>query len=459
MKKIIIWTAILSIIISVCGCKSAQNEEQAFAQNPGTAQNEQAPEVPTDTESDEKEPEPKPETEKNEQTAPESEPEKEQAIQSNKPSDSTVQEETVPDYKALKCKSIAGWQTVRMSGKDGVSIQFDIPSDWVLTKSAEKYNIACGGKQIGSIVCGTLAAPKDKFEYKSGYNEEKELVSFRQVSWYKSSNEDSIYRDFQFVSDQGGGNFTLSIQVDYEQLDSSASDKLYSSAFTVPVFVNTEFVPISKCNGSKKILILGNSFIGTSQVGAFLNDMVRSEGLTVNAISRGHAKISDYVADSAICNSIRSGEYCYVFISGFYGAAENVEHFGTLLDICKKSNTQLVLFPFHNDTVSYIDQTKVKYTESIFLDWKGEINSLISSGMVTKSDMCQNDEYGHSTHLAGYVGAHMIYRNMFGKVPPEITSSPLSMSAVRSKLGSYVDSYEKPQSSSPADFTGKTYTI
>ena len=51
-----------------------------------------------------------------------------------------------------------------------------------------------------------------------------------------------------------------------------------------------------------------------------------------------------------------------------------------------------------------------------------------------------DDYYDHSKPLAGYVGAHMIYRAMYGEIPTAKMTSSISQSYVDSILGNYVSS-------------------
>jgi hypothetical protein len=50
------------------------------------------------------------------------------------------------------------------------------------------------------------------------------------------------------------------------------------------------------------------------------------------------------------------------------------------------------------------------------LNWKGELEGLIKRG-VDIWDLCISDAYNHSRPLAGYVGAHMIYRAIYNELP------------------------------------------
>ena len=66
-----------------------------------------------------------------------------------------------------------------------------------------------------------------------------------------------------------------------------------------------------------------------------------------------------------------------------------------------------------------------------------EINSLIKAGR-DKWDFCINDAHLHSTPLAGYVGAHMIYRAIYGEVPQGDMTSSISYKEIKNVLGDYV---------------------
>ena len=80
------------------------------------------------------------------------------------------------------------------------------------------------------------------------------------------------------------------------------------------------------------------------------------------------------------------------------------------------------------------------YDDIPVLNWKNEVNALINGG-VNYNDFCVNDSHKHSTPLAGYVGAHMIYRTLFKTTPPVLTyNAPLSEDFVKLKLEDYISS-------------------
>ncbi len=188
---------------------------------------------------------------------------------------------------------------------------------------------------------------------------------------------------------------------------------------------------------ARSIIILGNSFVGSSAVGRILSEMLEVNGkdCRVRAVSRGYAQVGTYTDDAAMMADIGNGYYDAVFICGFYGD-EQIENLGILKRVCEKSNTVLVIFPAHNENAGLVSDAAVRYPTLTLLNWKAEIDRLIKDG-VDRWDMYVNDAHRHSTPLAGYVGAHMIYRAMYGTMPFMPISSELSQLDVDEKLGDY----------------------
>ena len=51
--------------------------------------------------------------------------------------------------------------------------------------------------------------------------------------------------------------------------------------------------------------------------------------------------------------------------------------------------------------------------------------------------LCINDSHKHSTPLAGYVGAHMIYRAIYDEMPTAPMKNTITQSYIDSILGDY----------------------
>ncbi len=144
--------------------------------------------------------------------------------------------------------------------------------------------------------------------------------------------------------------------------------------------------------------------------------------------SVGYAEVSHSWGD--YLPFMTAGRYAAVFMCGFYGA-DDVLALKQYKDACATSNTPLVIFPAHNE--SYGDDAADSYPDLMYLNWKGEIDHLITDG-IQRSDFCIDDMHQHSTPLAGYVGAHMIYRAIYGEIPKCGAYSDLA-----AKLGDYAD--------------------
>ena len=189
--------------------------------------------------------------------------------------------------------------------------------------------------------------------------------------------------------------------------------------------------------------------MASSNVGSIFQKMCGTS-LSVEAQSRGYARVTTYVQDESVMNQIRSGDYAAVILCGLYDSESlaNLEH---MVNACASSDTKLAVFPAHNEKRSLIGAVGVMHSSVVLLDWKAEIDSLISSG-IDQTHFCIADSHKHSTPLAGYVGAHMIYRAIFGKVPAETLYSEVSRSEI-ALLGEYTStgsvSFSKPGSTYP----------
>lgn len=452
MKRFFTLLTIGALLLSGCSSAGVPNEE-AF----NDAVVEKTPEEDTPSHPIEKEespsetPKPAPETKPEENKKPAEQP-KEEALPPASDSKPSTQEtpkeepkdETPPAYLNMTCAAIKNWQVVQFENAESSKLKFPIPAEWKVAKeNATTYNLERDGTVIGTISTKDLSPADKEFEYLYHNDSETEVTGFSQINQYG----DQFYRVFQLANEMDSDPFILNLKIHYSALDQSAVANLLESTVAIPMNMTTSFPNMNATNSSKIILIVGNSFVNTSKIGATLQDMLTTgkTGYKVKAISRGMAEVEDFANDTQLCDQIRSGRFCYVFQCGFYGGEENVIAFETIVDACKASNTKLVIFPAHNESASIINSAKRAYSGPIFLDWKGEITQLIDNG-INKWDLCIDDSYKHSTPLAGYVGAHMIYRNLFRQTPPTLTQNAgVSMDEVRNILGDYAKKTADPQ--------------
>ncbi len=355
-------------------------------------------------------------------------------------SKNSILENSSTYYRDLKCREIPYdlWETVQIENTQSkIKLQLDLPDDWSITKvNKTTLNIMRSGKKIGIITSGKL--PSYIEDFYTVCNTVGNTEASMQIARYKENKKDVFYRNFIFSTNLNGTTHKINLHIKYTELDDYAADDIMQN-FEVTQPSKTILDP-SETNGSKQILILGNSFIRTSEIGSFLNDMLKStkDEYSAIAVSRGMAHVEDYANDTDICNSIRQGNFSYVFICGFY-SSEGTDALYTLKNVCNASNTQLVIFPAHNENIVNVQKAIDEHIDTAVLSWKNEINALIDGG-VSYDDFCIDDAHQHSTPLAGYVGAHMIYRSIFKTTPPALSNyAPLTNEYVNTKLKKYID--------------------
>jgi hypothetical protein len=171
-----------------------------------------------------------------------------------------------------------------------------------------------------------------------------------------------------------------------------------------------------------KILILGNSFVASSNI-KYILDTLNSENkqkLEVTGESVGFYSVTKYYIHLADYPLITDGYYDVIFLCGIFGAEDyvNVEKF---VQEIKNTKTKVVLFPAENEYPLGIEQA-FKDNKSIGLAyWLKATNTLYQKGF-SKLDLCINDEYMHTNQLGGYLGASMIYSYLFQKKPSDTIS-------------------------------------
>lgn len=307
-------------------------------------------------------------------------------------------------------------------GKNTVILE--IFSDWVLNKQANDYKILRNNKEIGYITPVKPAAVTDIKDEGSG------IYTQNYKTYYTIYNKGSQKRlgiSFECDSSQS----ILYMDVIYNEISEKLFDTIiYSSEYRLENVVRANIK-----NGSKKILILGNSFVRTSEIGSFLQEMLTYGGqeFTVEAISIGNAHIVTFADDPSYMRMLESGDYAVVYQCGLYNGSylDRVEKMKTA---CEKSNTDFILFPAHNEQAHLVDTCVSMNPGLQVLNWKAELDEFLDNG-VDVFDLCYDDGVRHSKPIAGYVGAHMIYRSVFGEMPPEISYT--YMSFAKSLLGNY----------------------
>lgn len=341
-------------------------------------------------------------------------------------------------YKDIECKKSNGYEKQYFffdSTEEAFTIE--IPQEWTLVSKDGGYSISRSGKAIGKIFNGVADDLSAWESVKDIKRTEKDVIKQRDIEMSASSEEFRYRFEFSFERKESWGKVTLICN--YAEINDSVLARITSSAKVEQIGNSLYLDELSDAYG-KEIAVLGNSFINSSSIGRML-DEISGEHFSVMWQSRGYATVATYIKDLTVMDDIRNGRYACVFICGFYSNDE-VDNLGVLKEACDESDTELVVFPAHNEGASIAKAAAEKYGLKL-LDWQGEINMFIEGG-VDQWEFCVNDQHKHSTALGGYVGAQMIYRAICGDIPSLDSFNSVDKEQVRALLGDYAETGSVP---------------
>lgn len=171
------------------------------------------------------------------------------------------------------------------------------------------------------------------------------------------------------------------------------------------------------CSGREaSVLVLGNSFVNTSEIGISLQRLAEENGqnLFVNAVSQGYAEVSTYVPQIDAF-ALRDGVYDAVFLCGFY--SNQLASLQALCDAVQGTKTRIVIFPAQNESLTQ-GVYAFRHTEGVgYLGWKSLIDALWATGGYEKEHLAYLDQHTHTNPLGGYAGALMLYSYLYRQAP------------------------------------------
>lgn len=238
-------------------------------------------------------------------------------------------------------------------------------------------------------------------------------------------------------TDLDGSLRTVTVHAELSELTEGAANQIFYSPYEKQA-KSDPGIGIFEMPDNPRILIIGNSFVNSSKIGHSLQAMGGAEWTTV---SIGTLTVSGIVNEfPQYVEQMERGDYDAIFLCGLYSTSDATAMRESVVPACKESGTQLILFPAHNENNSVIEAAaRDPYVK--VLNWKAELDTLIGKWGVPYDALCRSDEYRHSEPLAGYVGAHMIYRAIFGELPPvrEVyAQGDLYHTHVSEMLGDYI---------------------
>lgn len=351
---------------------------------------------------------------------------------------------TAPDDLPSTRKSTGGTFAYFAADDSNTALRVRVPLEWEFDGESSRYTIKEGDAVIGTLVLGEITEDAESMSEAKSETYNDVLIKTYIGALKKSREKAAWYRICYSYKDDAGNNCALTLEVAESAIDKKAFE-WFSEPTPMPIkdYHKIPSISLAGTNGKKSIAILGNSFVYDhfSGIRIILKDMLqegnRDWSVTVKGI--GYATVAKYAdaQDSdykTYIDNIKNGKYGIVFMCGLYSDAD-VDALQKIYDVCKSSKTKLVIFPAHNENSPQLENAMAKYPDLVCLNWRDEIDGLIEAG-VKRSDFCVNDTHSHSTALAGYVGAKMIYKSLFGAEPPALSNNcdVISQATVDQKL-------------------------
>ena len=351
----------------------------------------------------------------------------------------TVSEDTL--YQDIVCQTSEKYLNTLFSYKNSnFTLCYYLPGEWILRPISNEngYTLERDSTVFGKIVSGEITDTEAWTSVATREKTRNELFITEHIERSGSGSTLKFRYRYIFSFLENGAARTVTLIADYDQICAQTADHLLGRSDITDTTARTQFNTLSSIKDGS-ILILGNSFIGSSDIGNILNEMFvnNQRRCKVNAISRGYAEVDTYVNDAQLMSSILNGAYDAVFICGLY-SGDQLTPLSALSGICKRSNTQLVIFPAHNEPTAVINAAMKNNPDLVCLNWKNEIDLLIATGL-SRWIFCVDDTYDHSKPLAGYVGAHMIYRAIYGEVPEADMRNSIPQSHIDTYIKNYAD--------------------
>ena len=319
-------------------------------------------------------------------------------------------------------------------------LTLNFPSEWTMQEGNNGLSILHGEKAVGRLVIGDAEDNADWKMLTCATRNQSNGTTLKVVESQEVNGRLSFRYRYVYTYGQGAQAKRITLTADCAEIGTRTEQKLMNGGFTSK-YKNQICGTLMHLEEPQSILVLGNSFIGSSNIVSILQEMLTRNGksCTVYSDARGGALVGNFANDTALMNKLRSGKYDLVLMGGFYGGNETVQDFNVVQAACRESNTALVMFPAHNENESVISMALSGSPTPLCLHWKKELDLLIEDG-VDRWDLCVDDYYDHSKPLAGYVGAHMVYRALYGEAPANSLKTSISQGSVNSILGDYVTS-------------------
>ncbi len=345
-------------------------------------------------------------------------------------------------YKQIATREITDFRTVVFTHPVG-SVEFKVPSDWdILLGENGDYSVKRGGRVIGSVSKNSPELPYKTYEKKMLTINQSHYTYIYAIYQYGTGDEAKFYHYFSFNLKAENNTYRTVMMIDYAEINPDGAQQIVRSM--VPS-VDSNYKPLNIMNGSKKILLAGNMNITGSKMAQFLRDFL-SEANPDYTVEIQNYHDGDSLKDwesSDQLKKVKDGEYCIVILTSFTDYAD-VDAFKEFYNACNSHSIAVSVMKTHIDSDRVMKPLTDKYLKAVnFIDMKTELEALITAGVLKSSlySVYSNGKHNYEA-AAGYVGAMMIYEEIFKQTPPKISSSASAgqfLSIAQNALGNYAN--------------------
>ena len=344
-------------------------------------------------------------------------------------------------YLDIPIKKPAGFAIKDYAIKNSsIALMMKFYLNWEHVEDGEGgYLLMSNGKEIGHLMSG---AAEDVADWKTIYQKDgnpKRLDVTEYLERYGTGETLRFRHRFCYRFMECGKEQLITLTINYGEINEYLQKELRENVMHREHCSDPMYGALAHLQ-DKPLLVLGNSFIPSSSIVYIYNDIAQSSGKNQVMYGQSRGYVGTYARDTELMNRIANGEWGAVFICGFYNIV--IDELGVIKRACEKSGTELIIFPAHNESDVMIDQARGAYPDLFCINWKREVDQLINEGR-SRWDFCVDDGHMHSTPLAGYVGAMMIWRAIYGEMPDvklTKTSAVLNQEWADSILGEYLES-------------------
>lgn len=333
-------------------------------------------------------------------------------------------DEKIPGYESIRNRTDSCFVRNQILAEDSywgqeVHLYFSFPDFWRAQELENNhFRISADGLPVGEYGTAILSWGEDAVSAESLGSQEisDHVMMYTQKVIYKQESNRAPETNYRLVYCDTSSMFVFTILLYGEAVKMETAQQIAATIDRVLILGGNGAGEKAYSGRECRILILGNSFLSSSQVGEILRQMAMEcgENLYVEDVGIGMANVHTFAFECPeIWEQIRANWYDAIFVCGFYGG--QTVPFQYFVDEVPDS-TKLVIFPAHNESSEEALTLFTANPRVGIADWKGLLDRLVSLG-IPKDRLVIDDYYGHTDLLGGYAGACLLFSYLYRRQP------------------------------------------